>query len=327
MVRQAYEPVPGWGELPEGVTFAGAANAVAVDVHDNVHVFNRGPDPVIVLDEAGRFIRSYGRGSFDSPHAVTFDRDGTGYFVDRNHFVRVQRADGTAYTLGCRGRASRAYSGEPFNCPTDVAIHPRTHELFVSDGYANASIHRYSPDGIYLTSWGLLGGDAGQFSVPHGIEFLDDERIIVCDRENFRLQIFDVDGRFLDQWHAHRPSAVRRSAIDGRIFVAEAGPAALERSALPNLGRRICIYTGDGSHAGTLGAAFPGYGPDQFSAPHGLAIGSKGEVYVAEITGPSAQMLGGDAVGRELPSLRKWRPTADTVTDKCESASPPRTCQ
>jgi hypothetical protein len=304
-----YEPVPNWGWLPHGFTFNGDATSVAVDSRDRVYVFNRGPIPVLVFESDGAFVAGWGEGEYDVAHGIAIDDDDRLYLVDRNNFVH--RLDGNGkvgLTIGSRGVAGRPYSGNGFNNPTDVAIHARTGELFVSDGYSNAHVHRYRPDGVHIHSWGGLGDKQGRFSLPHGIEFLDDERLIVCDRENHRLQIFSIDGVFLEQWHCHRPSAVRRSKASGLLYVAEAGPGVRGRAQLPNLGRRIAIYSLAGERLSQFGNPAPGYGPDQFVSPHSVAVDSTGAVYVAEVNRTlSVAVLGEEPPRGELPSLRKWR--------------------
>ena len=68
------------------------------------------------------------------------------------------------------------------------------------DGYGNARIHKYSPDGRRLFSWRASGTGPGQFSIAHNIGAGSDGRIYPANRENHRVQVFDGDGQFLDQW-------------------------------------------------------------------------------------------------------------------------------
>jgi DNA-binding beta-propeller fold protein YncE len=218
-----FEPVPRWGALPQGISFGGDATSVSVDSNDNVYVFNRGNMPVMVFDRDGQFLDAWGEGDFDSPHGVYVDGNDDIYLVDTGgHFVQKRNCEGKVlFTLGVRGEPAPLRSGIHFNRPTDVVVHPITQEVFVADGYGNARIHRFSADGGYIQSFGEPGADDGQFCLPHGIDFLDGERIVVCDRENFRLQVFTLEGEYLEQWHAHRPAAVRRARGSGLVFVAE----------------------------------------------------------------------------------------------------------
>src|SRR5262249_5651506 len=110
--------------------------------------------------------------------------------------------------------------GPPFNCPTNLAFAPNG-EFYVSDGYGNARVHRFTPDGTLLQSWGEPGAEPGQFNLPHGIAVHPDQRVFVADRENDRIQIFSPDGGFLDQWlDVQRPTQLLIGA-DGVVHVAE----------------------------------------------------------------------------------------------------------
>ena len=90
-------------------------------------------------------------------------------------------------------------SGPPFNTPTDVALAPDGN-LFVSDGYGNARVHKFSADGQLLLSWGDPGEGPSQFNQPHGVYVDPEGKVYVADRQNSRIQIFSPQGEFLDQW-------------------------------------------------------------------------------------------------------------------------------
>ena len=109
----------------------------------------------------------------------------------------------------------------PFNSCTKVSIAPNG-DLYVSDGYGNARVHRFSPKGELLQSWGEPGTGPGQFHLVHGVLVLPDGRVLVADRENDRIQFFSPDGEYLEQW-----TDVRRCAIIPTrlvfIYVAEVG--------------------------------------------------------------------------------------------------------
>ena len=148
-----YEVAEGWGVLPDGWSFREAA-AVGTDSNDNVYVFNRGEHPMIVFDREGNFLRSWGEGLFPRAHGVTMGPDDTIYCTDDgDHTVRKCKLDGTVlFTLGLSGKHAPFMSGDPFNRCTHVAIDPANGDLYVSDGYGNARVHKYSPDGKLLFS-------------------------------------------------------------------------------------------------------------------------------------------------------------------------------
>jgi hypothetical protein len=295
--------------MPHGTTFNGDATSVAVDSQDLVYVFNRGPIPLIVFDRAGNLVSSWGEGEFDRPHAIAVDSDDAIYVVDTGgHFIQKRTTEGkTLLTIGERGNPTTFHSGEPFNAPTDVVIHPVTRDIFVSDGYGNSRVHRFDADGKHITSWGDPGTENGQFSLPHGIDLVDDDLLVICDRENFRLQFFTTNGEFVEQQHVHHPSAVRRCHVDGFLFVAELGTPM--QHGVPNIGCRVSVRTAEGDLVGRLGSALPGFAPDELFAPHGVAVDSHGDVYVAEVSYTYLTGLGllrREAPPGELISLRKW---------------------
>ena len=89
--------------------------------------------------------------------------------------------------------------GDPFNSPTGIAVAPNG-KIYVSDGYGNRRIHRFSADGTYEMAWGIPGGGPGEFALVHNVGVDDDGRVYGCDRENSRIQIFDGDGNFITEW-------------------------------------------------------------------------------------------------------------------------------
>ena len=253
--------------MPAGVSFGGDANSVAVDSTDRVYVFSRGPRPMLVFRTDGTPVGGWGDGEFQNPHAVTIDADDNVYLVDSRlgHVVQKRTKNGELLMqIGTFGRPAERHSGRYFNGPTDVAVHPVTRELFVTDGYGNARVHRFSPEGTHILSWGESGRYPGQFSIPHGITFLDADHVIVCDRENFRLQIFTLDGTFVEQWHAFRPLAITRASQDGLFFVAELGPAPSQHG-LPNLGNRVIVINTRGETVARIGSTLPAMRPTSSS--------------------------------------------------------------
>ncbi|HMK68455.1 MAG TPA: peptidyl-alpha-hydroxyglycine alpha-amidating lyase family protein [Stellaceae bacterium] len=281
-----YRVLPQWGELPQGWRYGDVA-AVGVDRKDNVYVFNRGPHPVIVYDREGRFLRSWGEGVFKRAHGLHMGPDDTVYLTDDgDHTVRHCRLDGTVLmTIGIPGRPSSFMSGLPFHRCTHTALSPKG-EIYIADGYGNACVHKYSPDGKLLFSWGEPGTDPGEFNIVHNICCDGEGWVYVADRENHRVQVFDGEGKYEAQWNnLHRPCGLyMESGKNPLCFIGELGPGYPINRDAPNLGPRISILTSEGKLLARLGRMHAGEAVGQFIAPHGLAIDSHGDLYVGEVS-------------------------------------------
>jgi DNA-binding beta-propeller fold protein YncE len=188
-------------------------------------------------------------------------------------------------TIGDPDQPATLQSGKPFNRPTHVAICPRTGDLYISDGYGNSRVHKYDPRGRHVFSWGEPGTDPGCFNIPHNIATDAAGLVYVADRENHRIQIFDGRGQYLGQWNnLHRPCGLGFAALLGDLFFVGELPTHLAINAkVPNCGARVSILGVKGELAGRIGGAFPGEAPGEFVAPHGCAVDSRGDLYVAEV--------------------------------------------
>lgn len=274
---------------------------MAVDSRDRVYLFTRRDPAVLVYERDGRFVRSWGEGLFtERTHGLTIGPDDTVYCVDdAGHSVRTFSTDGDpVLTLGTPGKASDtgydgaayasiARAGPPFNRPTNVAVAP-TGDLYVTDGYGNARVHRFTAGGQLIRSWGAPGGGPGEFRIPHGICILEDGRVLVADRENDRIQVFDPDGRYLEEWlDIQRPTHLA-AGRDGLLYVSELSWLKGQRS--PRHGEitddrygRVSAIRTNGMVVARWGGKPPGTA-GAFTAPHGIAVDSRGDVYVAEVT-------------------------------------------
>ena len=304
--RFTYEVQPGWARLPAGWSFLEVVD-VAVDAQDRVYVFTRGEHPLLIFDREGNFLTSWGEGLFKRPHGITMGPKETLYLIDDGgHAVYQFTLDGKLLmTLGTPGRGAGFMSGQPFNQPTKVARDPKTGELYISDGYGNARVHKYTSDGKYLFSWGECGTDPGQFNLVHSVVLDKAGRVFVADRENHRIQIFDSKGKLLAIWNnIHRPCGLH-IAGDGEelVYVGELAPPFPFSQNYPNVGGRISIYDLKGNRLARLGDIRAGEEPHQFLAPHGLTVDSRGDIYVGEV---SWTFRGKNlSPPRELPSFRK----------------------
>jgi len=305
-----YRIVEDWAKLPDGWVLGDVAG-VGVDARDRVYLFHRGPHPLIVLDRQGNFLSSWGDEIFQRAHGVHMGPDDTIYLTDDgDHTVRKCTLDGRVLlTIGVLGGPAPFMSGEPFRRCTHTALSP-SNEIYVSDGYGNACVHKYAPDGKRLKSWGEPGAGPGQFNLPHNIACDADGWVYVADRENHRIQVFDGDGRFETQWHdLHRPSGMYMPPGKCPLcYVGEIGPYYEFNRGAPNLGPRLTILSHEGKLLGRISATpSAGTGPGQFLSPHGIAVDSRGDVYVGEVSYTAwPNLFPGQPRPQRLRSLQKF---------------------
>jgi DNA-binding beta-propeller fold protein YncE len=301
--EHTYQELAEWARPPEGWSFKEVVD-IAVDAQDRVYVFNRGEHPMIVFERDGSFVTAWGEGLFTRPHGVTLGPDGLLYCVDDNgHNIRKCTVDGEVLmTIGTPGKGAPPFSGRPFNRPTKVAFDPRSGDLYISDGYGNCRVHKYSAEGEHLFSWGDCGTDAGQFNLVHSVATDAEGRVYVADRESHRVQVFDDRGNYIGQWNdLHRPCALLIK--DGLAYIGQLATDLAVNAAFPNLGACVSIHDLTGRRLARLGDVRKGTGPGQFVSPHGIAVDSHGDIYVGEVIWTSY----GSKLSppRELPSLRK----------------------
>jgi DNA-binding beta-propeller fold protein YncE len=288
-----------WAKFPANGA-DGEAVAIACDRRDRVFVFLRGPRPVQVFEPDGTFIAAWGEGLFTRPHGIFIGPDDTVYCTDDcGHTVRAFTTEGRLLlTLGTSGQPSDTgatsidyrtirRAGPPFHYPTNLAVGP-SGDLYVSDGYGNARVHRFAPDGRLLQSWGEPGRGLSQFQVPHGLALDRDGTVYVADRENSRIQIFTGDGAYRGEWtDVARPCQLYVDS-DEWIYVAELG---FHAGRWPGTGLaepgapagRVSIFDRTGTlHARWGGGANPCAVGD-FYAPHGVWVDSRDDLYVAEV--------------------------------------------
>jgi DNA-binding beta-propeller fold protein YncE len=265
-----YRLVEGWGKLPEGWIFTQVAG-VAVDSKDKVYVFNRGKHPVVIFDLAGNFLGSWGEGVFKTPHGIFIDKDDNIYLADAgDHTVRKFTYDGKILmTLGTKDKPG--LNGSPFDRPTGVAV-SGVGEIYVSDGYGNRRVHRFSPDGKLMMSWGKEGTGPGQFALPHGVFVDKQDRVLVADRENHRIQIFTPDGKFITQWPDFREHMPCTLFIDKDDIIY-----------IPELRQRISILNIKGEVLARWGKDESTSEPGYFFAPHTAGTDSRGDLYIGEV--------------------------------------------
>jgi DNA-binding beta-propeller fold protein YncE len=268
-----YELVENWASLPAGETF-GNVSAVATDSQDRVYVFQRKDPPVMVFERDGTYLRSWGIGAFANPHGIYIANDVV-YLTDREDSVCLTYTlDGKPLqVLGQRGVHSDtgcAKPGElvphaagPFNYPTEM-VPSASGDLYVTDGYRNARVHRFAADGNLKASWGQGGKTApSHFHLPHSLIVHRDGRVYVCDRENNRIQVFSADGQFLTMWPDLRRPLDISIDREGIFYISEGG--------VNGLSPRISLMDKHGNVVARW---------DSLSA-HGSWVDAHGDIYLA----------------------------------------------
>ncbi len=197
-IRFGFEPE---NTMPKGWYF-GRVSAVATDSAGEVYVFQRGADadPIVVFDKDGKYLRSWGRDlDFGNEHGLRVDRDGNVWITDNgNHQVmKFTREGKLLLTLGVRGESGE--DDKHFFRPADITFGPDG-SVYVADGYGNARVVKFSPEGEYITAWGKHGTGESEFNIVHSAAVDSKGTVYVSDRENNRIQIFDADGKFLRMW-------------------------------------------------------------------------------------------------------------------------------
>ena len=261
---------------------------MATGADGSIYVLHRGALPIVVFAPDGAFVRAWGEGLFSNArvggvpadarapgasgytatygpagcyacgaHAIRVDPDGNVWVVDApGHVLYKLSPEGeTLMQLGTKGVAGAGR--DTFNLPTDVAFAPNG-GIYVSDGYGNPRIVRFSLDGEYVAEWGSRGAAPGEFGLPHGIAVAGDGRVYAVDRDNRRVQVFDADGAFLDEWTDLTGVQALFVTQEQQIWAG---------AALRDLD-------------GTVRAELPGG-----AGGHGMTVGHDGAVYVAQLSG------------------------------------------
>jgi DNA-binding beta-propeller fold protein YncE len=249
-----------WAKLPAGQSF-GFLSDLMVDRDGRMHVAQRGTDrPVLVFERDGKLAGSWGEGVLAEPHYINAGVDGSILVADRDaHQVLRFSKDGTL--LQALGKRHFPSLDAPFNHPTAAAQAPDG-EIYVADGYGNSSVHRFAADGALLATWGGAGGGPGAFTTPHAVAIDGRGRVLVADRENNRVQVFDRDGVFLEAWGDHYHPMQIWIDDRGLVFVTDQIP-------------RISLLSADGRLIGRCRGAING--------AHGLSGDAEGNLYLAEL--------------------------------------------
>lgn len=172
-------------------------SGVAIGRSGLIYVIQRRPDAnaILVFNQKGILVRSWGRGDFTLPHSLRIDRHGNVWAIDAGASKVIEySAAGTRLTTISIEPVPN--TGSPFRGATDLAFSPDGH-VFTTDGYGNSRVLEYTEKGTKVREWGSPGTGPGQFHLPHAIQISSAGTVYVADRENGRIELFDLRGTYL----------------------------------------------------------------------------------------------------------------------------------
>jgi DNA-binding beta-propeller fold protein YncE len=270
--KYTYTLIEDWAKLPAGETFA-MVSAMATDSQDRVYAFQRKDPPIVIFDREGKFLSSWGNGAFLFAHGIFIDHDIV-YLTDRDSSVcLVYTLDGKPIQMlgrhgvhsdtGCERPGDLVpRAAGPFNYPAELVPDPAG-DLYVADGYRNARVHRFDPDGHLRFSWGEPGKTApGHFHLPHSL-LVYEGLVYVCDRENHRIQVFTPEGNHVTTWtDIQRPMDISVDK-EGILYVSE--------GSVNNSSARVSVLNRQGAVLSRFECRGSG---------HGSWVDSRGDIYV-----------------------------------------------
>src|SRR6184192_542735 len=271
--RLKYEAVPDFFQLPAGENFVEVA-AVAINSKGHVYVFHRGKHPLMEFDSSGKFIRSIADDLFVTAHTVRVDAEDNIWTTDVGAHVVLKLSPEGRVLLALGRMRTPGDDVLHFNQPTDVAF-DRDGNIYVADGEGNSRVLKFNKYGNVLLGWGMKGSGTGQFDLPHSIA-IDGDLVYVGDRENARIQIFDLNGRYLREWKLGHPFGLF-IAPDHFIYMSDA------------IASHVLKIDRDGKVVGVLEGPAPDKG--RHFDPHSIAVDRDNSIFTAEVMPWRAQKL------------------------------------
>ncbi|MBV1911579.1 MAG: peptidyl-alpha-hydroxyglycine alpha-amidating lyase family protein [Kangiellaceae bacterium] len=268
-------------KLPVG-WYLGEATAIEFNSKGHFYVFNRGLHPLLEFDRQGIFVKEIGQGLFDTPHGMRVDRDDNIWTTDQNthQVMKFNPLGELLLVIGRRnsegtGWFDRGYSLTLLKSPSDVAF-DSDGNVYVADA-GNFRIVKFNRFGEPITFWGEQGDQQGEFNFPHSIIIDIKQRLLVTDRENARVQLFDLEGNYLKQWTDIGNPYLITQSTDGYIWVTDARAG------------KLIKLTQNGNIVGEFGEWGKQLG--HFGFGHGLSVRDNGEIYISEVLNLRVQKL------------------------------------
>ena len=296
-----YELVKDWPQLPAGFVF-GNPTGIGIDSNQNIFVFHRAyrkwpadnvmPDSnissntILMLDrETGKIIKSWGADLFIMPHGLTVDKWDNIWVTDVALHQVFKFSHEGILLLKLGVAKVPGTDASHFNLPTDVAVTPDG-SFYVSDGYGNSRVIKFSADGKYLFEWGKKGNAEGEFNIPHAISLDQNGNVYVADRENKRVQVFDSTGKFLKQYSDNSYGSICSVTFDkaSQQLIAVDDDNFFK---LKHRGSDVMIFDTAGKVQSRFGRS-GGYN-GHTCWYHDAAVDDKGNIYIGDILGNKIQ--------------------------------------
>lgn len=296
-----YELVKNWLDLPKDLKL-GNPTGISIDTNQNIVVFHRAdrewalleamPDSpiksktILIIDkDSGKLITSWGDNLFMMPHGLTVDNENNIWITDCG-LHQVFKFSHVGKLLLKVGEPKVAGNDSlHFNKPTDIAV-ADDGSFYVSDGYGNSRVVKFSATGKYLFEWGKKGNKEGEFNIPHGISLDKDGNVYVADRENNRVQVFDTSGKFIKQFADNTFGAICSVVFDktqSKLFAIDD----FTFLKVKHRGSDVFIFDTKGKVQTRFGRS--GFYEGNTSWYHDLTIDKDENIYVGDILGDRVQ--------------------------------------
>lgn len=296
-----YELVKNWFDLQKDLKL-GNPTGISIDTNQNIVVFHRAdrewslfgamPDSpiksktiLIINKDNGKLINSWGDNLFIMPHGLKVDNENNIWVTDvgLNQVFKFSHDGKLLMKLGETKVAGN--DSLHFNKPTDIVI-TKDGSFYVSDGYGNSRVIKFSATGKYLFEWGKKGDKESEFNIPHGITLDENENVYVADRENNRVQVFDPNGKFLKQFADNSFGAICAVAFDktqSKLFAVDD----FTFLKVKHRGSDAFIFDTTGKVQTRFGIS--GFCEGETSWYHDLTVDRDESIYVGDILGNTVQ--------------------------------------
>ncbi len=249
-----------WAKLPNGGTWDGSTSWIAADGRGNIVVLVRTAPYFRMFKRDGTFVKAWGgETEIANAHSLTIDQQNNYWVTDpaSHQVLKFDPQGKLLLALGTKGKAGDNTSRDLFNQPNHVAIAPNG-DIYVSDGYVNARVVQFAPDGTFVRMIGGTKGSApGQLQLPHGVALDSKGRLLVNDSDNSRVSVFDQNGTFLESWPYPSRGGIVVTA-DDTVYVSDVNAGVVNVSK-------------DGKHIATY----------QTPRAHGLGVDTDGSIYAS----------------------------------------------